>query len=229
MKYLVITGASGNLGRELIKFFDFQNFDFVILVGREELLKGVIPDSNKFKVINRLDLTKEENVEKIFEVIEEKKEDELFVIHLVGKYEGGKSVWDYSSGDVMGMFITNFLTAFLVSKYAIKKVRNMKGGSIVFVSSKLTLDYYPERSVYAISKNALNFYVKIIEKEAKELNFTANVLAPSTILTEINKKWIDYQKQSDYSSPKDLADLIYSIFQNYRRLNGNIFIVNDKF
>ncbi|MFN4112048.1 MAG: SDR family oxidoreductase, partial [Ignavibacteria bacterium] len=200
MRHLLITGASGNLGRELIKYFDFQNYDYIYLAGKDDVLKKFNLNSEKFKIIPELDLTTKSNIKKIFDLINEKNEDELFIIHLVGKYKGGKKLWEYDEADLLEMFNINFLSSFLIANFSIQKVARIKGGSIIFISSRLTFEYEPGRAVYTISKQSLNFLVKIIEKEANHLNFSANVIAPSVILTEENKKWINKENYQRFVS-----------------------------
>lgn len=228
MRHLLITGASGSLGRELIKCFDFQNYDRVYLIGKEDILIKFNLNSEKFRIISELDLTTRSDVERIFNSIKETNKDELFIIHLVGRYQGGKKFWEYEATDLLKMFNTNFLSSFLIASLAIQKISRMKGGSIIFISSRLTLEYEPGRAVYAISKQSLNFLVKIIEKETNHLNFTANVIAPSVILTEENKKWINKEDYQRFVLPEQIERLISLIFSNYDRLNGNIFTLNDK-
>lgn len=228
MKYLIITGASGNLGRELIGCFDFQNYNYVFLIGKEKELTSLDINQDKFRVISGLDLTQKSDIQKIFDQINETQNDELFIIHLVGEYEGGKFLWEYEETDLMKLIKTNFLSSFIISGCAIQKVKRMRGGSIIFMSSRITLEYEPKRSAYAISKQSLNFLVKIIEKEASQFNFTANAIAPAIILTEENKKWIDERNYQKFISPPQISNLINLIFSNYGKLNGNIFTLGDK-
>jgi 3-oxoacyl-[acyl-carrier protein] reductase len=227
MKHLLITGATGNLGKELLKIFDFKKYDKIYLVVSREKLKSDSFQSDKFKIFSDFDLKSEESVSEIFSNISIQKEDLLFVIHLVGGYAGGKHLWEFSKDDLQLMLDKNLITSFLISKYSLIKAREGKGGSILFISARISLDYEPKRSVYAVSKNALNFLVKIIEKEGRELNFTANALAPYLILTEENKKWLKESNLNKYSSPEEMYKIIDSIFESYLKFNGNIFLMND--
>lgn len=227
MKHLLITGATGNLGKELLKIFDFKKYDKIYLVGSREKLKSDSFQSDKFKIFSDFDLKSEESVSEIFSNISIQKEDLLFVIHLVGGYAGGKYLWEFSKDDLQLMLDKNLITSFLISKYSLIKAREGKGGSIIFISARISVDYEPKRSVYAVSKNALNFLVKIIEKEGRELNFTANALAPYLILTEENKKWLKESNLNKYSSPEEMYKIIDSIFESYLKFNGNIFLMND--
>jgi short-subunit dehydrogenase len=227
MKHLLITGASGNLGSELIQHFNFNQYDKVYLVRSEEKIK--LPElwSNKFEIFQGYDLSDEEAVKQIFESIIVSKEDELFVIHLVGGYTGGKFFWEFGLNDLKNMLDKNLISSFLISKYTARVVKECSGGSIVLISSKLSIAYEAKRSVYSISKSALNFLVKIVEVEGKEINLTANALLPKIILTNENKKWISETDYPKYISPQKISDQIEYIFRNYKSLNGNLLLFND--
>jgi len=114
MKYLLITGASGNLGSELIQHFNFNQYDKVYLVSSEEKIK--LPElwSNKFEIFQGYDLSDEEAVKQIFESIIVSKEDEIFVIHLVGGYIGGKFFWEFGLNDLKNMLDKNLISSFLI-------------------------------------------------------------------------------------------------------------------
>lgn len=226
MRHLLITGASGNLGRELIQIFDFNQFDRIYLIGKKEKIKLLMVDTNKFEIFDGYDLSLEYSVKQIFEKIHLSKEDELFVIHLVGGYVGGKYFWEFDLDDLKTMLDKNLISSFLISKYTAQKVKDCAGGSIVFISTKLSIDYESRRSVYAISKSALNFLVKIVELEGKEINLTVNALVPKIILTEENKKWITEANYSKCTSPREISEQIEFIFRNFKSLNGNLILFN---
>ena len=227
MKHLLITGASGNLGLGLLQHFNFNEYGKIYLVGRKEKLEQLKISEDKFVIFNGFDLSNENSVKQIFENITLSREDELFVIHLVGGYTGGKFFWEYDLNDLKSMIDKNLIASFLISKHTAQKLKNGSGGSIVFISARLSIKYEPKRAVYAISKSALNFLIKVIEIEGKEVGLTANALAPKIILTEENKKWIQEIDYSKYVSPEEISNQIEYIFQNYKWLNGNLFLFND--
>lgn len=227
MNHLLITGATGNLGKELVKYFRGKNFGVLHLVGSKEKFENLIHDS-ELKYYFNYNLTDEDEVAKLFESISVNTEDELFIIHTVGGYAGGSYFWEYSKSDLIDMMNKNLVSSFLVAKYSAKKIQTIKGGSIVFISAKLSLDYEPKRSVYAISKSALNHLVKVIENEGKQINFTANAIAPKIILTDAAKSWIDQKDYDKYTSTDEISELIEKIFINYEKVSGNIFLVNDE-
>ncbi len=229
MKHLIITGASGNLGRELIQFFDFEPYDKVYLVGKKDKFDTKLFDDKKFQLFTDVDFTNENSVDELFQIIKTSKEDYIFIIHLVGGYQGGKFLWEFTVQDLQKMIEKNLITSFLVSKYILLRAKDISGGSIIFISAKLSLDYNSQRSTYAISKNALNFLVKVIEKEAQNFNFTANAIAPYLIMTNENKKWVKEEDIKNFTTPEQIAKMIGSIFDNFQNFNGNIITTNDKF
>lgn len=227
MKHLLITGASGNLGRELIKYLNFDKYEKIYLVVNLEKLNQIDIEKSKFKIFSDFDLASEDSVKQIFNQINVLEHDELFVIHLVGGYTGGKLFWEFDAADLKLMINKNLISSFLISKYTAKKLLNGSGGSIFFISARLSIHYEPKRSVYAISKSALNFLLKVIEIEGNDLNLTVNAAAPKVILTEENKKWIAENEYHKHISPQQLAKQIEFVFEDYQRYNGNIFLVND--
>lgn len=229
MKHLIITGASGNLGKELIQHFDFNDYDKIYLVGNKERLNVSKFDKKNIEIFSGYDLSDENSVKNIFEQVKISKEDQVFVVHLVGGYTGGKFFWEYDQSELRSMIDKNLISAFLISKYTAQKLKEGSSGSIIFISARLSINYEVKRSIYSISKSALNFLVKVIEIEGREINLTANALAPKIILTEENKKWIQETDYSKYVSPQQLIKQIDYIFKNYQRLNGNIFLLNDQF
>ncbi len=227
MKHLIITGSSGGLGIELLKHFLDKDFDFLYAVGNQKKFLEFDIKSPKLKYIFDLNLTEENDLEKLFSYINLSSEDELFIIHCIGGYTGGKKFYEYDKNELLEMFNKNFVTAYLVSKQAVNKIKNSKGGSIVFFSSSIALEYISGRSVYTISKYALHHLIKIIEKEAKEFNFTANIIAPTIILTEENRKWVNPSDSQNYVEPVEIAEMIENIFLNYQKINGNIFTITS--
>lgn len=227
MKHILITGASGNLGKELLSYLNFDSYDKIYLTGNPEIINKIIVDDSKFKIFSNIDLSNEYEVSKLFSNISLQPEDELFVLHLVGGYIGGKYFWEFDKTSLQTMINKNLFTSFIVAKYTACKVKNAKGGSIIFISSKLSIDYESNRSVYAISKAALNFLIKIIQIEGKEINLTANALAPKVILTDENKKWLNEKDFDNFISPQQIANQVEFIFSNYQKLSGNVLVTND--
>jgi NAD(P)-dependent dehydrogenase (short-subunit alcohol dehydrogenase family) len=81
---------------------------------------------------------------------------------------------------------------------------------------------YPEenRAAYNISKHALNFLVKTLSVEGKEINLSANAVAPYVIDSALNREWIEDKKLLVTTS--EICKIAESFFQNYKNITGNI-------
>lgn len=231
MKFLIITGVSGNLGIELLKYFESHDYQKIYAFGSKTKLDSLnLKWNTNVEFIYDVDFTNEEEVNSVFKKIILTKNDELFIVHTIGAYSGGKYFYEYSKDELLKLYDSNFLTSFLLSKYAVKSVIGNKGGSIVFISSITALEYVSKRSIYALSKNSLLYLSKIINEECKEHNFSANVIVPSTILTESNLKWLKDKTESiKWITPIEIAKVIQNIFENYTVLRDSVILMKDRF
>ncbi len=227
MRQLLITGITGNLGREIIKFIDLNQFQRIYLCGRRDIENLKIQTNSQIKIFSNFDLTDESVVKNLFESLIIERGDELFIIHLIGGYIGGKYFYEYSKEELVKMLNTNFITSFLITKYLVNYSEKLSGATIIFISSKLSLDYYPKRFIYAVSKNALNFLVRNLSKELSSTNITVNAIAPGIILTEENKKWLSEENFEKFVTPEEIVRIINSIFMNYRKITGNIILTGE--
>ena len=63
------------------------------------------------------------------------------------------------------------------------------GGKIINISSNVSHRLQPIRSVYATSKAAINHLTRALAMEWGKYNINVNVLAPTTTITDINRKY----------------------------------------
>jgi NAD(P)-dependent dehydrogenase (short-subunit alcohol dehydrogenase family) len=216
-KIFLLFGTSGNLGRTAIEYFLDQDYDQYYFFTRK---KFELESTKKFEMVVTSDLTKEENVAQAFQSIVQKKEANYFLFSTVGAYIGGDSIADTQYADFLKMLNINLYTAFLISKYFSKLVQKSNGSSICFTSAQSSL--YPEgnRAAYNISKHALNFLVKTLSVEGKEINLSANAVAPYVIDSAANREWIENKKLLVTTS--EICTIAESFFQNYKNITGNI-------
>lgn len=83
--------------------------------------------------------------------------------------------------DVMA---TNFTGAFSLTRHLWPFLRR-RGGCVVNVSSKATVDPFPGLSAYAAAKAALEGWTRVLAVEGKEHNIRANCVAPAGVETRM--------------------------------------------
>ncbi len=216
-KVFLLFGASGALGRTAVDYFLNQDYDQYYFFTREMF---ELNSAKKYEMILISDMTKEENVAKAFQNIDQKESANYFLFNTIGAYLGGESIADTQYEDFLKMISINLCTAFLISKYFSKLAQNSNGASICFTSAQSSL--YPEenRAAYNISKHALNFLVKTLSMEGKKINLSANAVAPYIIDSEANREWIEDTTQLVTTS--EICNVVHSLFLNYKTITGNI-------
>jgi len=215
-KILLVFGAGGNLGKGVTVYLLKQDYEKVYLFDYKEILIA----ENKGKFIQTGDLSIEENVREVFNKIEIDRDAHYFLFSTIGGFAGGKIIAEYDYEEWQKMLNLNLNISFLLAKHFSLICQKSKGGAICFTSALTAFAPAVEKSAYGLSKNALNYLVKTLSKEARKYNLSVNAIAPNILDTEENRKWV--KNSSDMVNSKNISKLVYDIFENSRILSGNI-------
>lgn len=224
-KELLIFGSSGSVGSEAVKIFSQKNYDTIYLFQRSE--NDIIAD-NKVKLNIIKDLTIEENVENAFSVIEPSKDKILFLFSTIGTFMGGKSFWNTDFIDLKKILDINLNSNFLILKYFAKKVEKSAGGSACFISGYSGVEPMENSSIYGISKAALNYLIKTSALEGRKINLSVNAVAPYTIDTKENRKWINKNRLDTLIKPEEIINFAENCFENFQSISGNIITLKER-
>jgi NAD(P)-dependent dehydrogenase (short-subunit alcohol dehydrogenase family) len=225
---LLIFGAYGALGKGATKVLVEKEYDEIYLFGShiDEETKVLRPNVNNITVN---DLSIEKNVFNAFSKIKPAKEKTFYLFSTIGGFNGGKFIWETEESDIEKMFNINFKTNFLLAKHFAKLVKDSAGGSICFTSAYTGLHADAKKGAYGISKSALNSLVKTLALEGKEINLSANAVAPYIIDTPDNRQWMKSGDYSEWIKPEEIGELVHSLFNNYNFTTGNIIELKDRF
>lgn len=174
MKYVLITGANGGMGRAAVKAFTQAGYgvfalDITACIESENVIPLVADVGNEESVIAA--------VEKI-----KKTTDELFaVVHYAGLYMLDSLV-EMPSEAFEKIFAVNVFGAYYVNKAVMPLLK--KGSRIVMTTSELApLDPLPFTGVYAVTKAALDKYAYSLAMEAQLLGVSVSVLRAGAVKT----------------------------------------------
>lgn len=174
MKYILVTGAYGGMGRKTVEVLRRQGFCVFALdrkVGVSE--ENVIP--------LQVDITDEESVRRAAQEVE-KVTDELYaILHYAGIYMLD-SLAEMDSESFERIFKVNLFGSFIINKTFLPFLR--KGSRIVITTSELApLDPLPFTGIYAVTKCALDKYAYSLRMELQLLGISVSVIRAGAVAT----------------------------------------------
>lgn len=216
MEYVLLTGASSGLGRELaIHLSETYN---LIINGRDvERLEETKSKCRNNVLIWRYDLTNIESIEKDYsEWLKANDADVIAFVHCAGlmKMMPLRSV---DSKVIIDTFSTNVFSAELIIKVLVSKrinSRNLK--SIVFISSNISNRGASAFSVYGSSKSGVDGLMRNLAVELAP-NVRVNSVLPGGMITEMTKELFSDEKlrrsfEKNYplgiGTPADIAPVV---------------------
>jgi NAD(P)-dependent dehydrogenase (short-subunit alcohol dehydrogenase family) len=207
---ILITGASGGLGRTVVQHFLDNNVRVIATVGSDAGKKALTP--HPLLNIQVVDLTDEnEASDLIQEAIHAYGRIDAALL-LVGGFTIG-SLSDTKGADLSKMFQLNFDTAYFVARPLFAHLMEKGKGRIVLIGARPALTPAQGKNVvaYALSKSLLFHLADIFNAEAKGKDVVTHVVVPSTIDTPANRKDMPDADFSTWVQPAQLAELLYFI------------------
>lgn len=232
-KVVVITGGTGALGKVLTKSFLNCNPKAIISTYRSEIelqeLKAEINNlsdpSTKITTpmeFIKTDVTKENEIKKVFSNIIQKYGQIHILVNVVGGYIGGKGVIELDESEWDKMFNINLKSAFLISKNVLPIMKINHYGKIVHTSSRMGIKAEGNDSAYAASKAGLIRFVESVSHEVKESNININCVLPTIIDTKANRLAMPNADYSKWINSEDLSNVIMFLCSDYSKIiNGS--------
>ncbi|GAB3987478.1 3-oxoacyl-ACP reductase FabG [Spirosoma daeguense] len=205
MKTILITGASGGLGQDVVTYLHEQGYSILATVGSsrhiDDFAELANVQTNEVNVLDETAVTsflKEHQAKKI-----------QAAVLLVGGFEMG-TIEKTDDTLLRRMFDINFFSAFNLVKPLLAQFEQQGGGQFILIGSRPALHPNEGKNVvaYALSKTLIFELAEIINAQGKSNNITANVIVPSTIDTPTNRKAMTDADTSRWVPTKNIAELI---------------------
>lgn len=184
-KRVLITGAGAGIGRALAMTYARIGAQVVLadrngegLRQTEEWLSGEGLNSDSIQA----DISKPENVERLFSSIDEQGGQLHILINNAG-FGIWKSPYDLELDEWDSVINTNLRGTFLCSREAAKRMRGNGGGSIVNISSTRALMSEPNSEAYAASKGGILALTHALAVSLGPDQITVNAICPGWIET----------------------------------------------
>ncbi len=205
MKKVILTGGAGGIGSSVISYLTNNGY-FVYALDIKEIKKQ--DNVASFKC----DLTKEEEIRKVYEQIKDEKIDAI--IHLSGAYRMD-SLIEISEETLKKMFDINFFSVFLANKVFLNLLK--KKGRVLIISSEVApLDPLPFNGIYSLTKCTLENYAMSLRQELNLLDIKVIILRPGAINTGLLDDSIRNVERIEKETVlyKDNAPLFMKIVKN---------------
>lgn len=224
-KNVLITGASGNLGKAAVQKFLSEGYKVIATVSPGKKLGfDITGDVETFEA----DLTDEKNVEQVIaKVINEHKTIDAALLLVGGFAPGGINETDGAS--LKKMYSQNFETAYYTARPVfLQMVKQIGGGRIILIGARPALNAQDGKNLlsYALSKSLLFKLADFLNAEGSSKNVIASVVVPSTIDTPINRQSMPNAAFSNWVKPEEIAEVMAFITSaNGKALRDPVFKV----
>lgn len=203
----IITGASGNLGKAVVKKF----------LNEKYTVSGIVHKKNNEPIYSQteyeesaIDLLNEEGCRKAVENIVSKHKAIEVAVLTAGGFTSG-TIASTKTSDISNQIQLNFETAYNIARPVFLQMIKQNNGRIFLIGSRQGLSTNNAKGVaaYALSKSLLFGLAEIMNAEAKNKNVTVSVIVPGTIDTPQNRISMPNADFSSWVSPAQIAEVIY--------------------
>ena len=187
-KFIVLTGASSGIGRELTKILIEKHNAKVLGIARneEKMLKltqelGEFKENFSFKLF---DVSRNENWIEFSKFIEKEKLNIDILINCAGQLPAFDKFENYDLEVVENVINVNFYSAIYSIKNLMGNIKRSEKPMIVNISSSASLCAIPGTSIYSASKSALKAFSESLDSETDK-NMRVSLICPGFTKTDI--------------------------------------------
>ena len=182
-KKILITGATGGIGNELIKKFTSLGGNVLGSGTKTEKLDKIKKEHPNIKV-KKFDISEHSRIEEFVEDVTLELGGLDILINNAGKNVDNLSL-RMKEDEWKNVIDINLTSTFLLSKYAIKKMLKSKFGRVVNITSVVGHTGNTGQSNYAASKAGIIGMSKSLAIEYAKKNITVNCVSPGFIVSDM--------------------------------------------
>jgi len=187
-KVVIVTGGTRGIGLEIVRNFLKNGAKVALLGSKEESVEKALDvlkkENNDYEILGfHPILHKEDEVQNVFEKIKNKFGKIDVVINNAGISSSTK-ITDYQEEEYDNIANLNIKSVFVVSKVSVPYLKETKG-TIINVSSMVSIYGQPAGVMYPASKFAVNGITKSLARELAPFGIRVNAVAPGIIMTDM--------------------------------------------
>ena len=195
-KTVIITGASGDIGKALAEKFAKLNYNLALCSNAHNVeYDDELKEKFKIDIKNyKMDIADFQQVESVFSKIFADFDAVTALVANAGISEKRKLIIDVTNEEINQLVDVNLKGSIVCAREFVK--RNMdNGGKIVFVGSFVANYGCACESVYSASKAGLVGYTKALANELGNFDFTVNIVNPGFKEKKMNNNLSTAEKE----------------------------------
>lgn len=234
MNYIVVTGGTSKIGKELIYKLS-KNSNVIFTYNKSKLKAEQI--KKKFKKISKnkifsfkLNLESQNEIQKFYEFLSKKKIKIKSFVHNAFINFSRRSFLKIKKNNVKNYIMANCFGSFLLTQLITKLIikSTIEDKSLIFISSQSAEYGGFELTAYSASKGFLNSLSNSLSKELGEYQIRTNVLSLGKFESNRLMKNFNWDKKKIISDiplgyigkPKDFSEIVYNLIFNSPYLSG---------
>jgi NAD(P)-dependent dehydrogenase (short-subunit alcohol dehydrogenase family) len=214
-KTILITGATGGLGRRTAQAFAARGNSLVLLDHNQDKLDALTRDLNltaERLIASAVDLRDGDAVRATAEAAAARFGGIHVLIHLVGGWVGGKTLVEADARDLDFMLGQHVWTTFYLFQAFIPQLIKNEWGRVIIVSASTVPNPPGKTGIYTAAKAAQENLILTLAAELKGQNVTANI---------IQVRAIDVAAKGTGTTPDEIvAAMMYLFSEEASKVNG---------
>lgn len=214
-KTVLITGATGALGRKTAHAFAGRGDSLVLLDNDQTKLDSLVRDLDlpaERLYASIVDLRDEQAVQATAEAVSARFGGVHALIHLVGGWTGGKTLAEVGADELTSMLGQHVWTTFHLFHAFSSLLVQSKWGRVITVSPSTVSNPPAKRGVYTAAKAAQENLMLTLAAELKDSGVTANIIQVYAI---------DADNTGKGTTPDEIvAAILYLFSEEASKING---------
>lgn len=220
-KTIVVVGATGGLGQEIVKLIDSNGSRLVLLGRSEEKLKKLTSELSGQHEYFVVDFERKDSLNEVLSQVNLKYQSIDVLIHSagIGNY---KIFEETTEEDWNESFSVNVKATYFLTQSLLPLMKDNPASLVLTIGSGAGVIPMKERSLYCATKFALRGLMLSLAEEFKGFNPHFCLITLGSVLTEFGPLTLEEKKQEmesgkAYFTPKWVSEKLVEIIKNDNR------------
>lgn len=197
-KIAIVTGATGELGRTMVRTFARAGADVAVHYNhsreKADLLVQELKDMGRSCLAVQADITQKESIDRMQQAVEtELGSPDIIVNNAVIQYDW-TTVLEQPEADYESQFRSCVLQNVLMAQAFVPAMKEKQWGRVIGINTECAMQYWEKQSAYISGKRGADGVLRVLAREVGGYGITVNQIAPGWTVSENrpesdNTKW----------------------------------------